>query len=85
MKTLTPIAILVIVLIAIFIAFQFLGDKEEKEEVEQETSSLAEQASQGTLPDIEPVSNPVEELKDINPAAQTNPFGGGYKNPFSGE
>lgn len=53
------------------------------------TSGVQEQAPQneatstyGTLPEIESVSNPLENSPDLNPVERANPFKDIYKNPF---
>lgn len=43
---------------------------------------LSEKASQGTLPSINPGSNPMGNAPDTNPVSKTNPFSGIKINPF---
>ncbi|MFH0712553.1 MAG: hypothetical protein V2A55_01735 [Candidatus Jorgensenbacteria bacterium] len=38
--------------------------------------------SAGDLPEINPLSNPLEELPDVNPVDAANPFKGIKTNPF---
>ena len=71
---------LVIILGAAFLVYQFLivsqGD------IEIADINIAEQASQGVLPDFGEATNPVDSLAEVNPVEQANPFAGSYKNPF---
>ncbi len=38
--------------------------------------------SAGALPEIDPLSNPLEEMPDVNPVDAANPFKGIKTNPF---
>ncbi|MDP3244929.1 MAG: hypothetical protein Q8M83_04720 [bacterium] len=48
----------------------------------QAAEDLGKQASQGVLPSIDPGSNPLEKVPDINPVSKTNPFSEIKINPF---
>ena len=39
-------------------------------------------AAKGTLPEINPLSNPIEKAPELNPVEKANPFTDLYKNPF---
>ena len=43
---------------------------------------LSKQAGGGTLPSIDPRSNPMENAPDTNPVSRTNPFTDIKTNPF---
>lgn len=73
-------------------AWKFFGVKSQPTMVPQSTSQGQAPAPQpggteatstyGTLPEIESVTNPLEEKPDLNPVDRANPFKDIYKNPF---
>src|SRR3989338_132290 len=48
----------------------------------QEGTQSEAKATYVTLPEIESVANPLENLPDLNPVERANPFNDIYTNPF---
>jgi flagellar basal body-associated protein FliL len=57
-------------------------EKAALEAAEKAAGAITKSAAKGTLPTINPLSNPLEEVPDVNPATRTNPFKGLKTNPF---
>lgn len=55
---------------------------EDIKKAEEAGQILTESATSGTLPEINPQSNPLEKLPETNPIEQTNPFKSLKTNPF---
>lgn len=53
-----------------------------EEKAVESAEKAVESATQGTLPEINPLSNPLDKLPEINPVEKSNPFKDIYKNPF---
>ncbi|MDP3710606.1 MAG: hypothetical protein Q8R29_02665 [bacterium] len=53
-----------------------------KETKNPATTEPVSTAARGTLPEISPISNPLEKSPEINPVEKANPFTDLYKNPF---
>lgn len=73
MKNSTSLVVIILLLVILAI----LGYFWYKSQLFQPTVQPA-----ATLPDIEPLTNPLEKKPDINPISKTNPFQGLYQNPF---
>lgn len=58
------------------------GKIEDIKKAEEAGQILTESATSGTLPEINPQSNPLEKLPETNPIEQTNPFKNLKTNPF---
>jgi len=46
------------------------------------TETIIDSSTSGTLPDVQPLSNPASELPAVNPVEKANPFRDVYQNPF---
>lgn len=72
------------VLIAVAAGFWYwkkaAGTPEEK--AAESAEKAVESATQGTLPEINPLSNPLDKIPEVNPVEKANPFKDIYKNPF---
>lgn len=53
-----------------------------EEKAAESAEKAVESATQGTLPEINPLSNPLDKIPEINPVEKANPFKDIYKNPF---
>jgi len=70
------IAAVVVLGLITWVSFSLFSPKES-------VSISGEESLVPSTPVIEPLTNPVEDkIPDMNPASNTNPFSGTYKNPF---
>ncbi|KKU85826.1 MAG: hypothetical protein UY15_C0021G0022 [Parcubacteria group bacterium GW2011_GWA2_47_9] len=86
------LAAVVVAAAAAYGAWRFFGSKaqwapqgqEEKTQAPspQEGTQGEATSTYGTLPEIESVANPLENLPDLNPVERANPFNDIYTNPF---
>lgn len=78
------IVILIILAVALIIGYLYWKSiqQPEKKAAEPLQKSIESAASAGTLPDIAPVSNPLEKMPQLNPIEETNPFKNLKTNPF---
>ena len=65
-----------------YFAFRQEQEKAPEEKAAESLEKAVESASAGTLPEINPLSNPLEKLPDVNPVNQANPFREVKTNPF---
>ena len=74
-----------VVLVAAGVVWYFAFRQEEQASEEKAAESLeraVESAGAGTLPEINPLSNPLEKMPDVNPVNRANPFKDVKTNPF---
>lgn len=84
------LVIMVAVAAAGYGAWRFFGVKSQPTTQEEKTQAPSSQgaaqeaatSSYGTLPEIESVTNPLENSPDLNPVERANPFKDIYTNPF---
>lgn len=76
------IAIVVLILALIVGVYWYYWRQTKKAEEKTPAQTITESAVRGTLPSINPQSNPLEKLPEINPLDKTNPFKGFKTNPF---
>jgi flagellar basal body-associated protein FliL len=92
-KTLYIIIAAVVIVVILAAGYYFLfwqkskgpGLTPEEQALEQAgeaAGKITESATQGTLPSMDVGANPLEEVPDINPAGQANPFKNIKTNPF---
>lgn len=75
-------SLIALVLLAWFVLSR-VSSPEPVEEAGEEEVVLEEEATAAVEEPVSEPENPIEgEIPDVNPAANTNPFGGAYKNPF---
>lgn len=74
--------LIILVIIILFLVLAAAGYFWYKIRVPAPPPLGSEDFTQGTLPDMTPLSNPLEKKPDINPLNKANPFKGLYKNPF---
>ena len=72
----------VIVIVAALVTWYLIGRSAETpgEKAVGDLEDALESA--GALPEINPLSNPLEEMPDVNPVDAANPFKGIKTNPF---
>ena len=84
-KLVVTIVVAIIVVVLLGAAYWWFGLREVKTPEEKATESFEkslQSAGAGTLPEINPLSNPLEEVPDINAVSKTNPFKDIKTNPF---
>lgn len=88
-KSIVGLIVVLIITAAVFIYWRYFYQKPEEmtkgtaiEQAGDVAEDLAEQASGGALPSINPQSNPMEDAPDVNPLSETNPFSNIRTNPF---
>jgi Flp pilus assembly protein CpaB len=83
-KTLIILVLLIVIMAAaVYFGWKFLlKPKTPEEKAADAVQKSVESAAAGVLPEIAPVSNPLEKLPEINPVEKTNPFKGLKVNPF---
>lgn len=81
-KKILLVAIIVLILLAGGYLYWQKTKAPKKETKTPMASKPVSPAAQGTLPTINPLSNPLEKSPELNPVEKTNPFTGLYKNPF---
>lgn len=76
----------VIIAIAILAAGSYLLWQNYRKTPEEKAADVVEQslkaAASGVLPEIAPLTSPLEKSPEINPIDVANPFKDVYKNPF---
>ena len=75
------VAISVLAAVVLGAALGYFYFKNKKSSV-PDAQSVADAATQGVLPSIGEVANPLSNKPDINPTSKTNPFDSVKTNPF---
>ena len=92
MKKLSWIFLALLILV-LALAGVFLSVQSSRSEVDVESTLTEEQIESAeasaeaalnpiALPEIVPTESATESVPELNPVKKTNPFAGGYKNPF---
>lgn len=74
--------LVIIIIVAAAIAGYFYWRGAPKEEQLPEPPKASDPAVSGTLPTLNPQTNILENVPEINPVDKANPFKDVYKNPF---
>ncbi|OGY62841.1 MAG: hypothetical protein A2745_00400 [Candidatus Harrisonbacteria bacterium RIFCSPHIGHO2_01_FULL_44_13] len=77
--------VIVVAVLGLAVAGYLLLKKSAKTSEEKAVETLEgalKSATSGTLPEITPLTNPLEKLPEINPVEKANPFKGLQTNPF---
>ncbi|KKU91697.1 MAG: hypothetical protein UY23_C0001G0303 [Candidatus Jorgensenbacteria bacterium GW2011_GWA1_48_11] len=83
-KTVITIALAILVVVLIAVVYWRFGLKSAATPAEQAADSFqkAVDSAAGILPEIDPASNPLEQMPDINAVERSNPFTDIKINPF---
>ena len=76
------IIVLIVAAAGGYLVWGFFFQKTADEGTVDATQKAREAAPAGVLPEINPVSNPLEKMPQTNPIEKTNPFSGLRVNPF---
>lgn len=81
------IIVLIIAAVGSFLVWKFFFQKTAEEGAVDTTADVTQKAqdaaSAGSLPEINPVANPLEKVPETNPIEKTNPFSDLKVNPFN--
>lgn len=81
-KTAVLVALAVLAIVLLAAVYWWFGLKSAKTPTAADSFKKAVDSAAGTLPTINPVTNPLEQMPDINAVQRSNPFTNIKTNPF---